>query len=154
VVEAVGLRVTTVRDVRGVVWYVRNGEIIRVGNKSQGWARVVVDLPIGLGAPTDEAVSVIRTAVAEVAAQPEVAEHLIEEPEVWGVEDVTIDGAVVRLAVKTVADAQWDVARRMRRHVVDALTAAGITARLANTRVYVRSTDGKNAEGGNNPSGN
>jgi small conductance mechanosensitive channel len=153
VVEAVGLRVTTVRDVRGVVWYVRNGEIIRVGNKSQGWARVVVDLPIGLGR-TDEAVSVIRTAVAEVAAEPEVAEHLIEEPEVWGVEDVTIDGAVVRLAVKTTADAQWNVARRMRRHVVDALTAAGITARLANARVYVRAPDGENAEDGNNPSGN
>lgn len=153
VVEAVGLRVTTVRDVRGVVWYVRNGEIIRVGNKSQGWARVVVDLPIGLGR-TDEAVSVIRTAVAEVAAEPEVAEHLIEEPEVWGVEDVTIDGAVVRLAVKTAADAQWDVARRMRRHVVDALTAAGITARLANTRVYVRPSDGENAGDGNSPSGN
>lgn len=154
VVEAVGLRVTTVRDVRGVVWYVRNGEIIRVGNKSQGWARVVVDLPIGLGTRADEAVSVIRTAVAEVAAEPEVAEHLIEEPEVWGVEDVTIDGAVVRLAVKTAADAQWDVARRMRRHVVDALTAAGITARLANTRVYVRPSDGENAGDGNNPSGN
>lgn len=153
VVEAVGLRVTTVRDVRGVVWYVRNGEIIRVGNKSQGWARVVVDLPIGLGR-TDEAVAVIRTAVAEVAAEPEVAEHLIEEPEVWGVEDVTIDGAVVRLAVKTAADAQWNVARRMRRHVVDALTAAGITARLANTRVYVRPSDSENAGDGNNPSGN
>ncbi len=153
VVEAVGLRVTTVRDVRGVVWYVRNGEIIRVGNKSQGWARVVVDLPIGLGR-TDEAVSVIRTAVAEVAAEPEVAENLIEEPEVWGVEDVTIDGAVVRLAVKTTADAQWDVARRMRRHVADALTAAGITARLANTRVYVRPSDSENAGDGNNPSGN
>lgn len=142
VVEAVGLRVTTVRDVRGVVWYVRNGEVIRVGNKSQGWARVVVDLPIGLGAPIEEAVSVIRTAVAEVAADPEVADRLIGEPEVWGVEEVTIEGAVVRLAVKTVADAQWDVARRIRRHVVDALTAAGITARIANARVFVRPPEG------------
>jgi small conductance mechanosensitive channel len=154
VVEAVGLRVTTVRDVRGVVWYVRNGEVIRVGNKSQGWARVVVDLPIGLGSSIEQAVSVIRTAVAEVAADPEVAERLIEEPQVWGVEDVTIDGAVVRLAVKTVADAQWDVARRIRRHVVDALTAAGITARLANTRLYVRPSDGEGTGDGGGTSGN
>ena len=37
-VEGVGLRVTTIRDSVGVVWYIRNGEIIRVGNKSQGWS--------------------------------------------------------------------------------------------------------------------
>ena len=43
-VEAVGLRVTRLRDVDGTVWYVRNGEILRVGNKSQGWARAVVDV--------------------------------------------------------------------------------------------------------------
>src|SRR5215216_106327 len=42
-VEAVGLRITTVRDAHGVVWYIRNGEIIRVGNKSQGWAVVNID---------------------------------------------------------------------------------------------------------------
>ena len=46
-VEAVGLRITTIRDARGVLWYIRNGEIIRVGNKSQGWALVVVDVPVG-----------------------------------------------------------------------------------------------------------
>ena len=63
VVEAVGLRVTTVRDGRGVLWYIRNGEIIRVGNKSQGWALVVVDLPIGF-ASTEEATAVLRTAAA------------------------------------------------------------------------------------------
>ena len=45
-VEAVGLRVTRLRDVNGTVWYVRNGEVVRVGNKSQGFAQVVLDVPI------------------------------------------------------------------------------------------------------------
>ena len=36
VVEAIGLRVTELRDRDGTVWYVRNGEIVRVGNYSQG----------------------------------------------------------------------------------------------------------------------
>ncbi|HVD53726.1 MAG TPA: mechanosensitive ion channel domain-containing protein [Propionibacteriaceae bacterium] len=36
VVEGIGLRVTELRDKDGTVWYVRNGEIIRVGNYSQG----------------------------------------------------------------------------------------------------------------------
>ena len=47
-VEAVGLRVTRVRDVEGTVWYVRNGEIVRVGNQSQNWARTVLDIPVAL----------------------------------------------------------------------------------------------------------
>ena len=60
-VEAVGLRITTIRDARGVVWYVRNGEIARVGNKSQGWALVIVDVPVGF-AGVEEAAEVLRTA--------------------------------------------------------------------------------------------
>ena len=46
VVESIGLRVTQVRDLEGTVWYVRNGEILRVGNSSQGWSRVILDLPL------------------------------------------------------------------------------------------------------------
>ena len=46
-VEAVSLRVTRLRDVNGTVWYVRNGEILRVGNKSQNWARTVLDVAVG-----------------------------------------------------------------------------------------------------------
>ena len=34
-VEKVGLRVTTVRDGQGTLWYLRNGEILKVGNQSQ-----------------------------------------------------------------------------------------------------------------------
>jgi small conductance mechanosensitive channel len=46
VVESVGLRVTQVRDLEGTLWFVRNGEIMRVGNQSQGWARAVLDVAI------------------------------------------------------------------------------------------------------------
>ncbi|MGH3473001.1 MAG: mechanosensitive ion channel family protein [Nocardioidaceae bacterium] len=34
-IESVGLRVTRLHDSTGVVWYVRNGEILAVGNSSQ-----------------------------------------------------------------------------------------------------------------------
>ena len=35
IVEKVGLRITTIRDKKGVLWYVRNGEILVIGNASQ-----------------------------------------------------------------------------------------------------------------------
>ncbi|MEV4493930.1 mechanosensitive ion channel family protein [Micromonospora coxensis] len=135
VVESVGLRVTTVRDARGVLWYIRNGEIVRVGNKSQGWALVVVDLPIGF-ASTEEATAVLRTAAASVAMDPELAPEIVEEPEVLGVEQMTVDGAVIRTVVKTTADGQFSVGRELRRRLAEALENSGITAKIAAARLY------------------
>ncbi|WP_433344259.1 mechanosensitive ion channel family protein [Micromonospora sp. CA-111912] len=135
VVESVGLRVTTVRDGRGVLWYIRNGEIIRVGNKSQGWALVVVDLPIGF-AGTEEATAVLRTAAASVAMDPDLAPEIVEAPEVLGVEQMTMDGAVIRTVVKTTADGQFAVGRELRRRLAEALENSGITAKIAAARLY------------------
>ncbi|WP_027660441.1 mechanosensitive ion channel family protein [Salinispora fenicalii] len=132
-VESVGLRVTTVRDARGVLWYIRNGEIIRVGNKSQGWALVVVDLPIGF-ASTEEATAVLREAAASVAVDPELAAEVIEPPEVLGVEQMTMDGAVIRTVVKTTADGQFAVGRELRRRLAGALENSGFTDKIAAAR--------------------
>ena len=139
-VEAVGLRVTTIRDNRGVLWYIRNGEIIRVGNKSQGWAMVVVDMPIGF-ASVDRAVEVLRDAAVGLAADPEYAEDLIDPPDVLGVEQITVDGAVLRTTVKTISDAQWRIGRELRRRLTEALAEAGISAQLPNSRLYLRSAE-------------
>ena len=100
-VEAVGLRITTVRDAQGVLWYIRNGEIIRVGNKSQGWAMVMVDMPIGF-AGVEEATAVLRDGGRRRWPRTrELRADFIEPPEVLGVEQITVDGAVVRTTAKT-----------------------------------------------------
>ncbi|MBE1484519.1 small conductance mechanosensitive channel [Plantactinospora soyae] len=151
VVEAVGLRITTVRDARGVVWYIRNGEIIRVGNKSQGWAMVVVDMPIGF-ARTEEATAVLRTAAASVAVDPELAPELVEPPEVIGVEQITVDGSVIRTIAKTTAEGQFAVSRELRRRLAEALENSGITAGMAATRMFPRPAappaEGETGQGG------
>jgi small-conductance mechanosensitive channel len=151
VVESVGLRITTVRDGRGVLWYIRNGEIVRVGNKSQGWAMVVVDMPIGF-AGVDEATTVLRAAAEAVAADPDLAAHFLEPPDVLGVEQITIDGALIRTVAKTTAEGQPEVNRELRRRLTAALEESGITAQIASSRMYPRpaapGNDGDNARGG------
>jgi small conductance mechanosensitive channel len=137
VVEAVGLRITTVRDAQGILWYVRNGEIIRVGNRSQGWAMAIVDMPIGY-AGVEEATAVLRQAAASLAEDPEYAADFIDPPEVVGVEQITVDGAVIRTVAKTTADAQFQVVRELRRRLAEALDTAGIAARIAASRTYLR----------------
>jgi small conductance mechanosensitive channel len=136
-VEAVGLRITTIRDGRGVLWYIRNGEIVRVGNKSQGWALVVVDVPIGF-AGVEEATSVLRSAASTLAEDPEYAPDLLEAPAVLGVEQITVDGAVVRTTMKTASEKQWSLARELRRRLTEALESAGITAQITSARGFVR----------------
>jgi small-conductance mechanosensitive channel len=136
-VEAVGLRVTTIRDGRGVLWYIRNGEISRVGNKSQGWAMIVVDVPVGF-AGVDQATAVLRTAAATMVADQEFASDLLDAPEVLGVEQITVDGAVVRITAKTAPEGQLRVARELRRRMTEALEDAGITGKMAAGRVFIR----------------
>jgi small-conductance mechanosensitive channel len=136
-VEAVGLRITTIRDGRGALWYVRNGEIARVGNRSQGWAVVVLDVPIGF-AGVEEATRVLQAAAAALAEDPEFADLMLEPPQVLGVEHISIDGAVIRATAKTTAASQAQVGRELRRRLTGALEAAGITAHLSAGRNYVR----------------
>jgi small conductance mechanosensitive channel len=137
VVETVGLRVTTVRDARGVLWYVRNGEIIRVGNKSQGWAMVVIDIPIGF-VNAEQASVVLRAAALALAEEQEHATEFLEPPDVVGVEQLTVDGAVIRTIAKTTADGQPMVQRELRRRLSDALDTSGLSAQIAASRLLPR----------------
>jgi small conductance mechanosensitive channel len=116
-VEAVGLRVTRVRDVQGTVWYVRNGEIIRVGNKSQNWARTVLDIPVALEQDLHRVQDVLRDVAHDLWDDEDFAHLIIEEPEVWGVEDLTPNWATVRVTLKTAPLEQWAVAREMRQRI-------------------------------------
>nr|WP_203941165.1 mechanosensitive ion channel family protein [Spirilliplanes yamanashiensis] len=137
VVEAVGLRITTVRDGRGVLWYIRNGEIVRVGNKSQGWAMVVIDLPVGF-VSVEQATSVLQQAALKVAEDAEFATQFLEPPDVLGVEQMTVDGAVIRTIAKTTADGQFPVQRELRRALTEALESSGIAERIAASRMFPR----------------
>jgi len=116
-VEAVSLRVTRLRDVDGTVWYVRNGEILRVGNMSQNWARTVLDIPVDYS----EDLVHVREVLTEVAhnlwIDDEYQKVIIEEPEVWGVQSLDADSVVVRVTLKTAPMEQWNVAREMRERV-------------------------------------
>jgi small conductance mechanosensitive channel len=136
-VEAVGLRITTIRDASGVVWYVRNGEIVRVGNKSQGWAVVNIDVPVGFVA-VDQATAVLREAAAAVADDPDFVDDFIDPPTVLGVEQLTVEGAVLRTTVKTSTEAQWRVGRELRRRLTEALEKAGIAAQITASRMFIR----------------
>lgn len=135
VVESVGLRVTQVRDVSGVLWYVRNGEVVRVGNQSQGWSRVVLDIPIAYSAPTDKAREVILAAASTIATDESFAKQLMGEPEIWGIELLSGEQVVLRLVQQVGPSYADEIARELRSRIKTALDKNSIS--MANTKTPI-----------------
>ncbi|KAA1378330.1 mechanosensitive ion channel family protein [Aeromicrobium fastidiosum] len=125
-VEAVSLRVTRLRDVNGTVWYVRNGEILRVGNQSQNWARTVLDVTVSYDADLDQVQRILQDVATTTYENEQFHDVIIEAPEVWGVERFDKDGVVVRVVLKTAPAQQWLVARAMRQRIKAEFDRAGI----------------------------
>ncbi|MBN9101368.1 MAG: mechanosensitive ion channel family protein [Pseudonocardia sp.] len=126
VVEAVGLRITTLRDVNGTVWYVRNGEILRVGNKSQGYAVAVVDLPVAHQADVADAIALAGRTATERLAEQDLAVDVLEPLEVLGVERVGPEGVTLRLTVRVNPGKQFAVQRALNAAISDAFDEAGV----------------------------
>jgi small-conductance mechanosensitive channel len=127
-VEAVGLRTTRLRDVNGTVWYVRNGEVVRVGNKSQGFAQVVLDVPIDAYADVERASAAMLDVAQELHSDPDWADIFLGEPEVQGVESMTLDETVIRLVVRVRPLEQWKTARELRGRIRERLDQLHIAA--------------------------
>jgi small conductance mechanosensitive channel len=125
-VEEVSLRVTRLRDVNGTVWHVPNGAITRVGNKSQQWSRALLDVSVVYGTDVDLAERLIKEVADGVWHEPEWSELILEEPEVWGVEQLALDSIHIRLVVKTQPSQQFKVTRELRRRILRAFEANDI----------------------------
>ncbi|SFN53522.1 mechanosensitive ion channel family protein [Mycetocola miduiensis] len=126
VVERVGIRITQVRDVNGTLWFVRNGEILRVGNMSQGWARVIIDLAVPYDADVEAVQDRMMEAASSLAQDPKWRSRILERPELWGIESISEEALVIRLVVKTRPPAKDDVARELRARLKAATDAMGI----------------------------
>jgi len=125
-VEDVGLRVTKVRDGTGTVWYVRNGEILRLGNQSQGWSTAVIDVPVAYNEDAGKVMGILEEVVAEIDNDPAYAEVLLEKPVVAGVNAVTATSMTIRLTAKTAPNQHWGLQRTLLERSLHTLGKAGV----------------------------
>lgn len=126
VVEAVGMRITTVRDEHGTVWYVRNGQVQRVGNASQGPDFAVVDVPVAHGADITAALRLAEATATELLADPAWAQEVLEAPKVLGVTEIDPIGLTLRITVKVRPGQRWVVERALRAAIQEAFASAEI----------------------------
>jgi small conductance mechanosensitive channel len=134
-IEAVSLRTTRLRSVDGTVWHVPNGDIHRVGNKSQHWSRSLLDIDISYDTDIDHAKAVIKRIADELWQE---RDDILEEPDVWGVESLGPHSVVIRLVVKTRPSDQYDVSRELRQRLKEGFEAEDIEIPFQQQTVWNR----------------
>jgi small conductance mechanosensitive channel len=126
-VEEVGLRITKLRDADGVFWYIRNGQITRVGNKSQGWGRVVVDVPVAYTEDVGKVREIMTVTADKLFSDEEWRDRFLDDkPKVVGME--SLDGAyvVIQIQARTAPQKNVEVARELRARLKLALDSAEV----------------------------
>ncbi len=129
-VEDVGIRVTRVRAGDGTLWFIRNGEVLTLGNASQGWGRAIIDITVSAEEDLELVERTALESASELLKSAQFARRVTGEPEILGLESVFGDRATLRLTVRTRPEAQFSVQRELRALIKKNFEDQGI--RLAN----------------------
>ena len=138
VVESIRLRVTQIRDSEGTVWYVRNGEILRVGNQSQGWSRIILDLPLAYNSDLEKAKKAIEQAAAKLTETPALKSGLIGKAEVWGIQALGGEEVTFRMVQQVRPSKKDAITRALRMEVKKSLDKAGVSLSSLEQRAKTR----------------
>ena len=138
-VEQVTLRTTVLRSLDGTVWHVPNGEVQRVGNKSQLWSIALVDIDVAYDSDIAAAKNLMLSTATEVCTSKQWSPDVLDEPIVLGVESLGADGITLRMIVKTSPGSQWALQRELREALQASYDNAGIEIPFPQRTVWVRS---------------
>jgi small-conductance mechanosensitive channel len=141
VVEGITLRTTRLRDVEGVLWHVPNGEITRVGNLSQQWSRSLLDIPVAYSTDIDQAIDIIKRTADGLWKDRDWRGLVLEEPDVWGIEEFADSAILIRVVLKVVPAQQWAVSRELRMRIKAAFDDAGVEIPFAQRTVWLRAEE-------------
>jgi small conductance mechanosensitive channel len=125
-VESVNMRVTVLRDLEGRVHFVPNGSIDQVTNRTYGWGRPVLEVPVGFDEDIDRAMETLVEIANGLRDDPGWEGSIIGEPEMLGVDKFTEFGAVIKFMVKTQPDKLFAVRRELLRRIAKRFSELGI----------------------------
>ena len=116
-VEHVTLRRTVVRDPRGALVTIANGDIRTVANLSRDWSQAFVDIALAPDTPIEKTLAVLEAAAADLRGDPSWSQALVDGPRILGVQNIDRSASTVRLQVRTAPTRQDEVARELRRRI-------------------------------------
>jgi moderate conductance mechanosensitive channel len=116
-VEHLTLRRTVVRDPRGALVTLSNGDIRTVGNLSRDWSQTFVDVSVSPQIAQEKALQALEVAIAEFRGDPAWSQVLVDGPRILGLQSYDQSASTIRLQVRTAPSRQDDVARELRRRI-------------------------------------
>ena len=125
-VERVSLRTTVLRDLAGKLYFIPNGEIRSVVNRSYEWTRAIFDIRVGYEENADRIMSILEEVARSLYSDPEFKDKVIDEPEMLGVDEFAQFGMVIKLMIRTVPDEVFAVKREMLRRIKNKFDELGI----------------------------
>ncbi len=135
-VESIGIRTVTLRDLSGVVHVFQNGKINSLSNMTKKWSAMVFDIGVAYKENTDEVTRIIREVGEEMANDPGYRDHITEPIEIFGVDQFGDSAVVIKARIKTKPIQQWTVGREFRRRLKHAFDKSGIEIPFPHTTVY------------------
>ncbi|HWW19055.1 MAG TPA: mechanosensitive ion channel family protein [Candidatus Saccharimonadales bacterium] len=116
-VEQLTLRRTVVRDGRGALVSLSNGEMRSVSNLSRDWSQAFVDIGVAAETPLEKTLQALESAAAGLRGDAAWSQALVDGPRVLGVQEYDHAGATLRLQVRTAPTRQDEVCRELRRRI-------------------------------------
>jgi len=130
-VESVSLRTTALRDLKGKLHFIPNGEIKSVTNRSYEWARIVFDIRVSYKENVDQVMAEVLSIAREVCAEPEYKDYIIEDPQMLGVDAFTEFGVIVKMLLKTSPTELFPIKREILRRIKNRFDELGIEIPMA-----------------------
>ena len=141
-VEYIGLRLIKVRKFDGELMMIPAGELRTFGNKSIGYARMIVPVGLSYEQNVNEALDALAEVAREWAATEEAQRILLEdEPQVQAVMDLGDSAVTARIVVQVIPGEQFQAERELRRLIKQRFDERGIEIPFPRRTVYVRSAD-------------
>lgn len=125
-VEAIDLRITTLRDLDGVVHYVPNGEIKIASNMTQSKSGVNLNVGVAYASDLDKVEKVINEVGKDIANDKEWKEKIIEAPKVLRVDNLGDSSIEFKITGATAPMEQWAVTGELRKRIKKAFDKNGI----------------------------
>jgi small-conductance mechanosensitive channel len=116
-VEHITLRRSVVRDARGALVTIANGDIRTVSNLSRDWSQAFVDISLAPDAPLEKTLHALESAASDLRGDASWSQALVDGPRILGVQSFDRNATTVRLQVRTVPNRQDEVSRELRRRI-------------------------------------
>lgn len=116
-VEHLTLRRTVLRDSRGALVTLANGDLRVVGNLSRDWSQAFIDISVPVEQPLEKTLQALEIASATLRSDVSWSQAIVDGPRVLGVQAYGPMGPTFRIQVRTAPTRQDEVSRELRRRI-------------------------------------